>query len=154
MIPRIASLVTAALGVATGAYALLGPTYTRCAFATIGQTGIGEPVVTLAPARCETMSLMQAQSVWPMPLLALMFWSLVPLVAVFGVWSGRSWLIALALIAEASSIISFGLAPYYIPFVAAPLAITLILASVRDGSRPHPPDPARPASVDAAVVDK
>ena len=128
MIPRIAALITAALGLFSGAFVLFGPTYTRCSFATIGQTGIGQPVVTLSPARCDTMSLVAAQSVWPMPVLALAFWSLVPLVGVVGVWSGRLWLVALALIAELTSIISFGAAPYFIPYVAAPLAITWLLA--------------------------
>jgi hypothetical protein len=37
-------------------------------------------------------------------------WSLAPLVAVFGVWSGRPSLVALALIAVASSVVSFGVA--------------------------------------------
>lgn len=128
MIARVASLITAALGVATGAFVLFGPTYSRCSFATIGQTGIGQPVETLTPAHCDTMSLVQAQSVWPMPLLALVLWSLAPLLAVLGVWSGRPWLAAVALIVEMSSIISFGLGPYYLPFVAVPLALTWILA--------------------------
>ena len=128
MIARIASLITAALGVVTGAFVLFGPTYTRCAFATIGQTGIGQPIQTLTPAHCDTMSLVQAQSVWPMPLLAIALWSLVPLLAVGGVWSGRLWLVAVALIVELSSIISFGVGPYFLPYVAVPLAITWILA--------------------------
>jgi len=128
MIARLASLITAALGVVTGAFVLFGPTYTRCSFATIGQTGIGQPVQTLTPAHCDTMSLMQAQSVWPMPLLALVLWSLAPLLAVLGVWSGRLWLVAVALIVELSSIISFGVGPYFLPYVAVPLALTWLLA--------------------------
>lgn len=128
VIARVAVLITAALGVMTGVFVLFGPTYTRCAFATIGQTGIGQPVVTLAPAHCETMSLMEIQPVWPMPLLALALWSFAPLLAVFGVWSGRLSLVALALIVEASSVISFGVGPYYLPFVAVPLALTWVLA--------------------------
>lgn len=128
MIARIASLITAALGVATGVFVLFGPTYTRCSFATIGQTGIGQPVQTLTPARCDTMSLVQSQSVWPMPLLALVLWSLAPLLAVLGVWSGRPWLAALALIIEMSSIVSFGVGPYFLPYVAVPLALTWVLA--------------------------
>ena len=128
MIARIASLITAALGVMTGVFVLFGPTYTRCSLGTIGQTGIGQPVQTLTPAHCDTMSLVQAQSVWPMPLLALVIWSLAPLLAVLGVWSGRLLLVAVALIVEMSSIISFGVGPYFLPYVAVPLAITWILA--------------------------
>ena len=128
MIARIASLISAVLGIATGAFVLFGPTYTRCAFATIGQTGIGQPVQTLTPAHCDTMSLVQSQSVWPMPLLVLVLWSLAPLLAVLGVWSGRLWLVAVALIVEMSSIVSFGVGPYFLPYVAVPLALTWILA--------------------------
>jgi hypothetical protein len=128
VIARVASVITACLGVVTGAFVLFGPTYTRCSFGTIGQTGIGQPVVTLAPARCETFSLVESQPVWPMPLLALAVWSFVPLLGVVGVWSGRPWLVAFALIVEASSIISFGVGPYYVPFVAVPLALTWALA--------------------------
>ena len=128
MIARIAALITAGLGVLTGAFVLFGPTYTRCSLGSIGQTGIGQPVQTLTPAHCDTMSLVQAQSVWPMPLLALVLWSLAPLLAVLGVWSGRLWLVAVALIVELSSIISFGVGPYFLPHVAVPLAITWVLA--------------------------
>ena len=127
MIARIASLITAALGLATGAFVLFGPTYTRCSLGSIGQSGIGQPVQTLTPAHCDTMSLVQAQSVWPMPLLALVLWSLAPLLAVLGVWSGRLWLVAIALVLELSSIISFGAGPYFLPYVAVPLALTWLL---------------------------
>ena len=116
MIARTAALITAALGVVTGAFVLFGPTYTRCSLGSIGQTGIGQPVQTLTPAHCDTMSLVQAQSVWPMPLLVLALWSLAPLLAVLGVWSGRLWLVAIALVLELSSIISFGAGQRYRPY--------------------------------------
>ena len=75
MIARIAALITAGLGVVTGAFVLFGPTYTRC-------------------------------SLGPMPLLVLALWSLAPLLAVLGVWSGRPWLVAVALVVEMSSILA------------------------------------------------
>jgi hypothetical protein len=128
VIARLASLITAALGVVTGVFVLFGPTSTRCSLGSIGQTGIGQPVQTLTPAHCDTMSLVQSQSVWPMPLLAIALWSLAPMLAVLGVWSGRPWLVAIALIVEMSSIISFGVGPYFLPYVAAPLALTWLLA--------------------------
>ena len=127
VIACVASVITAALGVATGVFVLFGPTGTRCS-ATIGQTGIGQPVVTLAPAQCETTSLVQVQPVWPMPLFALAVWSLAPLLAVFGIWAARPRLVVVALILDASSIVSFGAGPYYLPFVAVPLALTWVLA--------------------------
>lgn len=128
MIARVASAITAALGAATGLFVLFGPTGMRCSIATIGQTGVGQPVTTLAPALCEATSMVEIQPVWPMPLLALALWSLAPLIAVAGVWSGRLWLVTVALVVEASAIVSFGAGPYYLPFVLLPLALTWVLA--------------------------
>ncbi len=125
---RLASVITVAIGVATGLWILFGPTGMRCSSATIGQTGPGEPVRTLAPAYCESTRMADIQPVWPMPLLALAVWSLAPVLGVVGVWNGRTWLVALALGIEASSIISFGAGPYYLTFVFAPLALTWVLA--------------------------
>jgi len=76
----------------------------RCTTGTIGQTGPGQPVVTLAPARCESTSLAEMQSVWwPMPALALAVWSLAPLLAVAGAWTRSMSLVTLALVLEATS---------------------------------------------------
>lgn len=138
MIARIASVITAALGVATGLYVLFGPTGMRCSIGTIGQTGPGQPVTTIAPGPCETTRMVDIQPVWPMPLLALAVWSLAPLIAVAGVWSGRPWLVTVALIVEASAIVSFGAGPYYLPFVFVPLAFTWVLArrATRRSARP------------------
>lgn len=124
---RIASVASAASGIAVGLYVLFGPTYTRCSFGRIGQSGIGQPVVTLEPARCETVGMVVAQPVWPLPLLALAFWSLVPLIAVAGAWQGRRSIVLASVLLEMSAIISFGAAPYYLPFVAVPLVITWLL---------------------------
>ena len=133
---RAASLVTAGAGVAVFLFVLFGPTVTRCSFGKIGSTGIGQPVITLEPARCDTLSLIESQPVWPMPLLVLMFWSTVPLLAVVGAWRATSWLVLVALLLELTSIISFGVGPYYLVFVAVPLAVTWILVtrSARRGS--------------------
>ncbi|MDQ3097291.1 MAG: hypothetical protein M3Q61_03885 [Chloroflexota bacterium] len=130
MTARLASLITAVLGVATGLYLLFGETGTRCYTATIGQSGPGQPVSTIAPGHCESTRMIDVQSVWPMPLLVLAVWSLAPLLAVVGVWSTpvRSILVLAALVIEATSIISFGAGPYYIPFVLVPLTLTWILA--------------------------
>jgi hypothetical protein len=126
---RVASLVTSVLGVATGLFLLFGQTGMRCTAATIGQTGIGGPVVTLAPSLCESTRMVDVQPVWPMPLLALAVWSLAPLLALAGTWTRpvRTGLVTAALIIEATSIMSFGAGPLYVPFVLAPLAITWIL---------------------------
>lgn len=135
VIARLASMITALLGIAVGTYVLYGPTYTRCYFGQIGQTGIGQPVVTLEPAHCDTLSLIASQPVWPMPLLAIAFWSLVPLLAVVGAWQRRPLLILVSLLLELTSIISFGVGPYYVFFVVVPLGLTWILASVAERRR-------------------
>ena len=79
MLARLASAISAALGLAVTAYVLYGPTVTRCSFGTIGSSGVGQPVQTLEPARCDTLSLVASQPIWPMPALALAFWTIVPL---------------------------------------------------------------------------
>ncbi|HEX9437744.1 MAG TPA: hypothetical protein VGA16_11385 [Candidatus Limnocylindria bacterium] len=61
---------------------------------------------------------------------ALAVWSLAPLLAVAGVWTRSMSLVtlALALVLEATSVISFGAGPIYIPIVLLPLTITWALA--------------------------
>lgn len=128
MIARAAAVITAILGVGTGLFVLFGPTGTRCTATSIGQSGPGEAITTLVPMRCETTRMVDVQAVWPMPLLALAVWSLAPLLAVLGAWSGRQRLVTVALVIEVTSILSFGAGPYYVPFVVVPLAITWFLA--------------------------
>jgi hypothetical protein len=127
VIARVASVVTAAIGIAVGGYVLFGATVERCSFATIGQTGIGQPVQTLEPARCETLSLVQSQPVWPMPFLAITVWSLVPLLAVVGAWRGRSSFVLVALLVECTAIASFAVGGYYVLYVAVPLLVVWVL---------------------------
>lgn len=129
MAARIASLITAVLGMATGLYLLFGETGMRCT-ATLGQSGPGQPVSTFAPGSCESTRMIDVQSVWPMPLLALTVWSLAPLLALAGVWSRpvRTGLVTAAVIIEATSIMSFGAGPMYVPFVLVPLVLTWVLA--------------------------
>ena len=127
---RVAASVTLLLGVAAGLYLLFGETGMRCTAVTIGQTGIGQPVETFAPGRCEGTRMVDVQTVWPMPLLALAVWSFAPALAVAGVWPARvrMGLVTAALVIEATSILSFGAAPVYVPLVLVPLVITWVLA--------------------------
>jgi len=129
LLGRAVALGAAVLGVAVFAYVLFGPTVTRCSFGEIGSTGIGQPVVTLKPAFCETVRLVDSQPVWPMPLLALTFWSLVPLLAVVAAWRALPWLALTAVLLELTALISFGVGPYYVLFVGVPLVVTWILVS-------------------------
>ena len=137
-IARLASVATAAVGIAMTPYILYGPTYVRCSFGTIGQTGVGQPVVTLEPAACENLSLVATQPVWPLPLLALLFWSLVPLIAVAGAWRGRPGLALVALLLEMTSLISFGVGGLYMLYVAVPLAVTWLLCRIAYRAAPSP----------------
>ena len=127
---RLAAAITAFLGVAAGLYLLFGETGMRCTATTIGQTGIGQPVETFAPGRCTSTRMVDVQTVWPMPLLAFAVWSFAPALAVAGVWPARvrMGLVTAALVIEATSILSFGAAPVYVPLVLVPLAITGVLA--------------------------
>lgn len=130
MMLRSAALLTVALGIAAGLYLLFGETGMRCTAATIGQTGIGAPVETLAPGRCQPTRMVDVQSVWPMPLLALIVWSAAPLLALAGAWPARPrlGLLTAAVALEATSLISFGAAPVYVPLVLVPLTLTWVLA--------------------------
>lgn len=136
MIARAAALITATLGIATGLFLLYGPTGMSCTAIEIGQAGPGQPVTTFAPS-CEQTRMVDVQPVWPMPLLALAVWSLAPLLAVAGAWSGRTWLVTAAVVIEATSILSFGAGPLYVPFVLVPLAITWVLVR-REDRKPRP----------------
>lgn len=127
---RVASLITVALAIGVSAYVLFGPSYTRCSFGTIGQTGVGQPVVTLEPARCDTLSLVASQPVWPMPALALALWTVVPLLGVAGAWRRMPGLVLGAVLLELTSIVSFAAGPYYLVFVTPALAVTWIFTGI------------------------
>jgi uncharacterized membrane protein YoaK (UPF0700 family) len=76
----------------------------------------------------------QRQPIWPLPSLAVAVWSVAPLIGYVGVRrkmageaSGTA-LVILALVLEASVLISFGAAPFFVPFVLLPLVISTALA--------------------------
>jgi len=139
VLARLASLISAVLGVVVTAYVLFGPTSTRCAFGTIGSSGIGQPVATIEPARCDTLSLVASQPIWPMPAIALAFWTIVPLLGVIGAWRRAPALVLAALVLEMTAIISFAVGPYYLLMVAPALAITWVLTKIARRARPSSP---------------
>jgi hypothetical protein len=139
VLARLASLISAVLGLTVTAYVLFGPTSTRCSFGTIGSSGIGQPVVTLEPARCDTLSLVASQPIWPMPALALAFWALVPLLGVVGAWRRMPALVLAAVLLEMTAIISFAVGPYYLLMVAPALAVTWILTGIAKRSASSSP---------------
>jgi hypothetical protein len=131
-LPERAAFVSAALGVAMGLLFLFAPIQGYCRMEMTGAPP-GVPS-TPGPTICGQQSLIQAQPVWPMPLLAIAVWSLAPLISYIGVrrkmagQSGSSALIVLGLVLEATVVISFGAAPFFAPFVLLPLLITTVIA--------------------------
>src|SRR5258705_8548213 len=127
-----AAFVTAMLGVAMGLLFLFAPIQGYCmTTATNPQPGVP---ATPGPTICGQQSLFQAQPIWPMLFLAVALWSTAPLIGYVGVrrrftgQSGGTTLVALALVLEATVLISFGAAPFFAPFVLLPLIISSALA--------------------------
>ena len=127
-----AAFVTAALGIAMGVVFLLAPVQGYCRM----EASSSQPSTpaTPGPMVCGTQSLIQAQSVWPMPLLAIVAWSIAPLISYVGVRrrmvgaSGGAALILFALLLEATTLISFGAAWFFVPYVLMPLVISTAIA--------------------------
>lgn len=140
---RFAATLAAALGIAIGLFMLFGPTSTGCSIQMTLPTASGA-VATQGPLVCETKSLVEVQPIWPMPLLAIIVWSLAPAVALVGTrqaLGGRRMGLALVvagLVVEATVVVSFGAAPLYVPFVLAPLIVAagLTWGSLRARRRP------------------
>jgi hypothetical protein len=136
-----AAFVSAALGILLGVLFLFAPIQGYC-ISTI--TGTGPPLgATPAPATvgqttCGVEALWQRQQIFPMPFFAVLVWSLAPVVVYFGVRlrvaGERSTGTALAIagvLLEGTVLTSLGAAPFFVPFVLLPLAITTTIALKR-----------------------
>ena len=136
-----AAFVSAAIGVALGALFLFAPIQGYC-ISTI--TGTGPPLgatpapATVGPTTCGVEALWERQPIFPMPFFAVLVWSLAPLVVYYGVRlrargeRGTGTALAIAgLLLECTVLISFGAAPFFVPFVLLPLAITTTIALKR-----------------------
>jgi hypothetical protein len=127
----IAAGVVAALGVVVGLVFLFAPLSTGCSVtATSSAPGV---ITTPGPEVCQSYRLVQVQPIWPMPLLAVIVWSIAPTVTAIGLVrrvegkaSGRAWIIA-GLVAEGTVLVSFGAAPLYVPLVLLPLLVVTAL---------------------------
>ena len=130
--PERAAFVTAVLGVTMGLLFLFAPIQRGCM--TTATSTVPGQVAAPGPTVCSNESLVQRQPVWPLPFLAVVVWSVAPLIGYVGVrrrmasQSGANALIILALALEATVLISFGAAPFFAPFVLLPLVISTALA--------------------------
>lgn len=136
----ISAAITTGLGVAVGLTVLLLPTRVACSLPPL-EPGVG----TTAVGNCVPVSLLQStEPIWPLPLLAILVWSLAPALALLGVvWLTRGHrglpLVALALVVEATAVISFVVGPMFLLYVFAPLLLTTLLAWMTTRSlRPTP----------------
>jgi len=136
-----ASFVTAVLGVAMGLLFLFAPIQGYCM--TTATSAPGVPM-TPGPTICGRQSLVERQTIWPMPFLAVAVWSVAPLISYVGVRrkmagnGGGAALVVIALLLEATVLISFGAAPFFAPFVLLPLLITTAIAlASRPGARSY-----------------
>ena len=130
-LPERAAFVTAVLGVSMGLLFLFAPIQGSCRV-TATSTAPGQ-IATPGPTICERTSIFESQPIWPLPFLAVAVWSVAPLLSYVGVrrrmaGQGGTALIVLALLLEATVLISFGAAPFFAPFVLLPLVISTALA--------------------------
>jgi hypothetical protein len=134
-----AMFVCAVLGIVLGAAFLFAPIHGICtssASATAMPPGATPgPPATFGPQTCGTEALWQRQPIFPLPFFAVLVWSLAPLVSYFGSRiriSGSegvgTLLVVAGLVLEATTLISFGAAPFFVPFVFIPLLIATVLA--------------------------
>src|SRR5687767_2344411 len=111
---------------------LFAPIHGSCM--TTATSTVPGQIATPGPTVCSNESLIQRQPVWPLPFLAIAVWSVAPLIGYIGVrrriasQTAGTGLIILALVLEATVLISFGAAPFFVPFVLLPLVISTALA--------------------------
>ena len=131
-LPERAAFVAAVLGLAMGLLFLFAPIHGGCI--TSATSTMPGQIATPGPTVCTNESLVDRQPVWPLPFLAVVVWSVAPLLSYIGVRrrmtgaSGGTGLILAALLLEATVLISFGAAPFFAPFVLLPLVVSTALA--------------------------
>jgi hypothetical protein len=134
-----AMFVCAVLGIVLGAAFLFAPIQGFCtssASATaMPPDATPGPPATFSPQVCGTEALWQRQPIFPLPFFAVLVWSLAPLLSYYGVrirGSGDAGvgtlIVVIGLVLEATTLISFGAAPFFVPFVFLPLLIATVLA--------------------------
>src|SRR5437763_2533670 len=140
-IALVAALVTTGLGIAVGLFVLLAPTRVRCELPAL-QPGIG----ITGSGNCVQVNIFEGgESIWPLPIIPIAVWSLAPALSLCGVLRilGRKRgfpVVLMALLVDATAIISFVTVPFSLLYVFVPLAVSTLLASTAAAPRPlHPP---------------
>jgi hypothetical protein len=141
-VARRAAFVSAVIGPVIGALFLFAPLQGYCS-STISATpappgATPGPPATAGPQSCGMQALWQSQQIFPMPFIAVLVWSLAPALVYLGVvlrlrgdrTSGAVAVVA-GILLEATVLISFGAAPFFVPFVLLPLMITTAIALMR-----------------------
>jgi hypothetical protein len=132
----VAALITTGLGIAVGLFVLLAPTQVRCELPAL-QPGIG----ITGSENCVRVNIFEVgESLWPSPLIPIVIWSLAPALGLLGVLRilGRKRgfpVVLIALLIEATAIVSFVAGPIFLIYVFLPLAVTTLLASLAAGPR-------------------
>ncbi|HEY6957715.1 MAG TPA: hypothetical protein VI814_02715 [Candidatus Limnocylindria bacterium] len=131
--------VAAAIGIVLGALFLFAPIHGYC----MGSTEVFAvpPGQTPAPSSstvttCGVQALWQRQPIFPLPFFAVLVWSLAPGLGYLGArmratsaTTGPGTLVMLlALVVEMTVFVSFGAAPFFVPFVFVPQLIASVLA--------------------------
>ncbi len=133
-----AAFISAVLGPAIGLLFLFAPIQGGCTTSITatapppGQTQGPSPV---GVTTCSNEALWQRQPLFPMPFFAVLVWSLAPVVVYHGIClrargerSVGTALVVAGLLLECTVLISFGAAPFFVPLVLLPLAITTTIA--------------------------
>ena len=131
-----AAFIPAIIGPAVGALFLFAPIQGYCM---TSLTGAPPPATaTQGPTTCGSEALWQRQAIFPMPFFAVLVWSLAPVLVYYGIRLrlggdrriGTALVVA-GLVLECTVLISFGAAPFFVPTVVLPLAITTAIALKR-----------------------
>ena len=140
-IAQRAAFVSAVIGPVIGALFLFAPIQGGCTSTITGSgplPGSTPAPATVGPTTCFTEALWQRQPIFPMPFFAVLLWSLAPVLVYVGIVlrlrgqraTGTALVVA-GLILECTVLISFGAAPFFVPLVLLPLAITTTIALKR-----------------------
>ena len=130
---RLLSLLALVAGLTLVVLILFGPLYYGCS------TGAVRPGQTPGPVVCRSASFIEVQGdhLFPAPLLWFALWALAPGLAVIGTWTGdravATWLIAIAILADLTSIISIG-GGFVFALTLIPLLVFALMAARRTAS--------------------